>query len=344
MEKDFIYQIKDKLSDIPDGTCISIRHPLSGSSVPVTVTETAVSSGVRLRTESYELYPGIELSYHDYLGDRFHFCHSHSVSVLSIDHCRYGRIGWEMQGGLSLYFGSGDLSFHLTDKCSDSEISLPLGCYEGLTVSLDLDILKEKKPELLSEAGVDICRLCRKFCGDRETAALPANSRIAHIFSEVYDLPEQMKLPYLKLKCQELLFFLNMTEPSETQILDAHYSGQIEIIRQIHDIMLAQPERRYTIDELSRQYLINTAALKKVFKSVYGMPIASYMKQYRIRQAAQLLLETDESISSIARTVGYESQSKFSAAFKDIMKILPTDYRRQYQDQLSSSPSRAPSS
>ena len=129
MEKDFIYQIKDKLSDIPDGTCISIRHPLSGSSVPVTVTETAVSSGVRLRTESYELYPGIELSYHDYLGDRFHFCHSHSVSVLSIDHCRYGRIGWEMQGGLSLYFGSGDLSFHLTDKCSDSEISLPLGCY-----------------------------------------------------------------------------------------------------------------------------------------------------------------------------------------------------------------------
>ena len=60
------------------------------------------------------------------------------------------------------------------------------------------------------------------------------------------------------------------------------------------------------------------------------MPVASYMKQYRISRAAVLLRETGDSIAAISRAVGYESQSKFSAAFKDIMKILPTDYRRQY--------------
>ena len=60
------------------------------------------------------------------------------------------------------------------------------------------------------------------------------------------------------------------------------------------------------------------------------MPVASYMKQYRITKAACMLRESDLSIAAIARAVGYESQSKFSAAFKDIMKILPTDYRRQY--------------
>ena len=94
--------------------------------------------------------------------------------------------------------------------------------------------------------------------------------------------------------------------------------------------MTAHPECRYTIDELAREYLINTAALKSIFKSVYGMPVASYMKQYRITRAASMLRETDLTIDSVARAVGYESQSKFSAAFKDIMKILPTDYRRQY--------------
>ena len=102
------------------------------------------------------------------------------------------------------------------------------------------------------------------------------------------------------------------------------------VIRKIHDRLTEDPGKRYTIDELAREYLINTAALKATFKAVYGMPVASYMKQYRMNEAAKMLRETEQSIADIARSVGYESQSKFSAAFKDIMKTLPTDYRRQY--------------
>ena len=105
--------------------------------------------------------------------------------------------------------------------------------------------------------------------------------------------------------------------------------GCESVIRKIHDRLTEDPGKRYTIDELAREYLINTAALKSTFKAVYGMPVASYMKQYRMKDAAKLLRETDRSIADIARIVGYESQSKFSAAFKDIMKTLPTDYRRQ---------------
>ena len=102
------------------------------------------------------------------------------------------------------------------------------------------------------------------------------------------------------------------------------------VIRKIHARLTEDPGKRYTIDELAREYLINTAALKATFKAVYGMPVASYMKQYRMNEAARMLRETDRSVADIARSVGYGSQSKFSAAFKDIMKILPTDYRRQF--------------
>ena len=139
-----------------------------------------------------------------------------------------------------------------------------------------------------------------------------------------------MKRPYLKLKCQERLLFLSMTGPAKNTVFNSFHSEQADTVRRIHDLMTENLQKRYTIDELSRQYLINTAALKNIFKSVYGMPIASYMKQYRIMKAAELLRKTDDSISAVASAVGYESQSKFSAAFKDIMKILPTDYRRQY--------------
>ena len=105
---------------------------------------------------------------------------------------------------------------------------------------------------------------------------------------------------------------------------------QLRTIRSIHSLMTENLQKRYTIEELSRTYLINTAALKSLFKSVYGMPIAAYMKRYRIEKAAQLLQDTDGSIAHIASSVGYESQSKFTAAFKDVMKMLPTDYRRQH--------------
>ena len=330
MDNVSVREIKTHLSDVPPGKCLMLRHPLCGHGCASELAEAAFSIGTQLKIETYELYPGIELSYNYFLGDRFHLHHRHASCVLTIDHCRRGRIGWKMKGELSLYFGTGDLSFHATDKCTDSEITLPLGYYEGLTISLDLPVLRDTLPELLADAGMDVSALCQTFCGKNETAALPASPRIEHIFSEVYDLPERMKRPYLRLKCQELLLFLSMTGPAENAGFDSLHSEQAETIRRIHDVMTENLKKRYTIEELSRQYHINTAALKSIFKSVYGMPIASYMKQFRIMKAAELLRMTGDSISAIASEVGYESQSKFSAAFKDIMKILPTDYRRQY--------------
>ena len=61
---------------------------------------------------------------------------------------------------------------------------------------------------------------------------------------------------------------------------------------------------------------------------MYGLPIASYMKEYRIRQAMKLLRDTDATIAEIAAQVGYETQGKFSKAFKDIADMLPTEYRK----------------
>lgn len=59
------------------------------------------------------------------------------------------------------------------------------------------------------------------------------------------------------------------------------------------------------------------------------MPIASYVKEYRIQQAMKLLRETDDSIAVIAEKVGYETQGKFTKAFKERVQMLPTEYRRR---------------
>ncbi len=103
---------------------------------------------------------------------------------------------------------------------------------------------------------------------------------------------------------------------------------QVKIIREIHDHLMEHMEQRVTIEELSHRYLINPTTLKTVFKEVYGNSLAAHMKEHRMEKAAALLRETDMSVAEIAGQVGYESQSKFTAAFKEQFGQLPTAYRR----------------
>ncbi len=66
------------------------------------------------------------------------------------------------------------------------------------------------------------------------------------------------------------------------------------------------------------------------FKGVYGVSISAYMKDCRIKKAIELLEKTDMDIMEIANAVGYQSQSRLGAAFKEIMKTTPSEYRKAY--------------
>ena len=103
---------------------------------------------------------------------------------------------------------------------------------------------------------------------------------------------------------------------------------QVKIIREIHDDLAQHMDRRVTIEELAHRYLINPTTLKTVFKEVYGSSLAAHMKEHRMERAAALLRETDLSVAEIAGQVGYESQSKFTAAFKEQFGQLTKEYRR----------------
>lgn len=120
-------------------------------------------------------------------------------------------------------------------------------------------------------------------------------------------------------------------EMTDKNCLTEYPLEQIEIVRKIHNTILQNMEQRITIEELSRQYLINPTTLKSAFKAVYGTSLAAHMKMHRMEQAAKLLRETDMSVAEVAAAVGYESQSKFAAAFKNQFAILPNAYRKHHK-------------
>ena len=218
------------------------------------------------------------------------------------------------------------------DNCAP-EMSFPLRHYRGISVLINLKMAAEAPPEILSESGIDILKFKEKFCHDGNCFIMRAKDEIEHIFSELYSVPECLQRPYLKLKVQELLLFLCMVDVSKEKQRTQYTSPQVELVKEIHKRLTANLQERPTIEELSKEYLINTATLKDTFKGIYGQPIGAYMKEYRIRQAADLLRQTQVSVAEIASQVGYENQSKFASAFRDIMKIAPAEYRKQSSDE-----------
>lgn len=269
--------------------------------------------------EAIELYPGIELTYLTLTTDHFSVHHAALDHILEINYCHSGRIGWEMGNGNSVYLGQKDFSLHIMKSCADSVISLPNGNYEGLTISIDLRELTANPPEALFGTGITGAFLYDKFCKNSPITSLAGNEQTESIFSAFYSQPKPLQLAWQKIKVLELLLYLGGLKVDSKNCLTEYQSEQIEIIRKIHKQLTEHMEQRF--------YLINPTTLKTMFKSVYGTSIAAHMKEHRMERAAKLLRETSLSIAEIAGSVGYDSQSRFTAAFKAYWGKLPKDYR-----------------
>lgn len=279
---------------------------------------------------AYDIFKGIKLSFVSLESENFSFHHPALGHILEINYCKSGRIGWQMENGNSIYLGQSDFSLHTMDSCAHSQISLPNGDYKGLTIFIDLQELSENLSDLLSGTGITGKLLLDKFCKNGVFTSLAGNEQTESIFSTFFNLPENLQFPYWKLKTLELLLYLLRLETDSSRCLTEYQAAQIEIIRSIHEQLVGNLNQRFTIESLSRQYLMNATTLKKVFKAVYGTSIAAHIKQHRMEQAAELLLSTQNDIIQIAQSVGYESQSKFTAAFKDYFQMLPTEYRKKF--------------
>lgn len=319
--------MQEQLNAVPFGSALC-RTYRNASTWNDDALNAAISPDEKLLIQHYHIFPGIEVSYNYFLADHFTHQHPHMPAIMEINHCRHGRMGWQMEHDLNLYLGEGDLSFHRKDHCSNSLLSLPLGYYEGISVSIHFQELQQNPPEILEDAMIPYEKIQTAFCDTSRITAIPQSFDIECIFNGLYDLPAALVIPYCKLKTQELILFLSQLPSCDVPGLQPCDTEQVRIVKEIHAFLTMNLKERYTIEYLSKKYLMNTSTLKATFKAVYGMPIASYMKEYRINQAITCLRETDCNMAEIASSIGYENQSKFTAAFKNAVGVLPTTYRK----------------
>lgn len=150
---------------------------------------------------------------------------------------------------------------------------------------------------------------------------------MAHIFAELYSVPEAIRKGYFKVKILELLLFLSAFPVQAAQPQHSYPQAQVQLAEQIGAYLLENTERRLTVAELSQRFGASATLINSSFRGVYGMSPAAFLRAQKMHGAARLLRQTDRTVLDIAGQFGYDNGSKFAKAFRDVIGVSPNAYR-----------------
>lgn len=274
----------------------------------------------------YHVFPGIDLVYNDIHMQRSGMKPAMHGNFLEINHCREGRAECEC-GDQFYYITAGDLSIQQRKDCSH-ESYYPLSHYHGISILIDADHSPMCLSCFLKDVNVQPTTLIQKFCKNEAGYVVRSQPSLAHIFSELYTVPESIRKGYFKVKILELLLFLSSMKLDDDAVHERSYSGsQVTLAKDAGRYLAQHMDRRVTIDELAEQFYVSPTQLKNSFKGVYGVSIYAYTRSQKMQAAACALRRSDDTVMQIAGRYGYENPSKFAKAFKDVLGVTPNEYR-----------------
>ena len=82
-----------------------------------------------------------------------------------------------------------------------------------------------------------------------------------------------------------------------------------------------------TLDEISARFNLCPSYFSKKFKIETGMTFKEYLNYIRLRQATQMLLTTDDSVTKIAINCGFNSSNYFKDCFHKKFGVSPRQFR-----------------
>ncbi|WRP07204.1 response regulator [Rossellomorea aquimaris] len=82
-----------------------------------------------------------------------------------------------------------------------------------------------------------------------------------------------------------------------------------------------------SLEKLSKVFFLTREHISRTFKKETGMTLSKFVTKLRIDQAQSWLMETEESIYSIATMLGYQDEKYFSKLFKKMTGLTPFEFR-----------------
>lgn len=125
---------------------------------------------------------------------------------------------------------------------------------------------------------------------------------------------------------QALRLHVERQGPAETgwlaALADPHVGAAIKAVHE-------DPARAWTVETLARTVGLSRTVFAQRFRALVGSTPMAYVARWRMMLAGEQLIESRDSIGTIAATLGYSSEHAFAAAFKREMGMPPRRYQRQ---------------
>lgn len=117
---------------------------------------------------------------------------------------------------------------------------------------------------------------------------------------------------------------LLQTDPGKIENMDdlflRKFLAQIEAV---------YTDAEYNVEKLSDTLAISRGHLHRKIKDLTGTTTVGYLRNFRLRKAAILLLQKQQSISEIAYNTGFSSPAYFSKCFKTLFGTTPKEYQEE---------------
>lgn len=143
-----------------------------------------------------------------------------------------------------------------------------------------------------------------------------------------YNLHPTIKPLYFKAKAYELLS-LYFNRPADADIEQCPFLADEENVSKIKkakQIMIARMAEPPTLQALADEINLPINRLKEGFKQVYGDSVFSFLFDYKMEVARQLLATGSHNVNEVGLKVGYSTSSHFIAAFKKKFGTTPKKF------------------
>ncbi|HTV23961.1 MAG TPA: helix-turn-helix domain-containing protein [Polyangiaceae bacterium] len=173
-------------------------------------------------------------------------------------------------------------------------------------------------PALLAELGVNLQRPTLRLGYRRDLVALFSELR-----ASLEDDDSEPRLLYASRVLTHLLGVM-IRARHESSPAGAGTTSRVRATIEHMRVHYAAPLR---VEALASMADLSTSQYAVRFRELTGDSPKNYLMRLRIHRATQLLDTTSDSISDIARSVGYDDPLYFSRAFRRLHEVSPSGYR-----------------
>jgi YesN/AraC family two-component response regulator len=110
-------------------------------------------------------------------------------------------------------------------------------------------------------------------------------------------------------------------------VLGVHYDSLSKLVNRILLMIKTEYAHNITLKSVAELFQMNSTYLGQLFLKESGLKFSEYLMAYRMLLAQERIQSTDEKISSIALSVGYNNLNYFYTHFQSFFGKSPSDLR-----------------